>query len=147
VRLEPLTREQAEALIAGGSPDLPVAPGWPHDATRFGLAGQRRGGRVWLVVDDDGRVAGDCGTTAGPASDGTVEIGYGLAAPSRGRGLGGRAVAALIAELRGDPAIRSVTAEVHETNAASRRLLARLGFVRTGPAGDGHDVFELSLDE
>jgi RimJ/RimL family protein N-acetyltransferase len=111
----------------GRVPDLPVAPGWPHADTAPGLSFFEHGGWTWLVLDDDARVAGECGSKGPPDADGRVEIGYGLAAPSRGRGLGTRAVAALLDELaaRG---VREVVAEVETGNVASRRLLERLGF-------------------
>jgi ribosomal-protein-alanine N-acetyltransferase len=57
-----------------------------------------------------------------------VEIGYGLAPGSRGRGLGTRAVAALLEELERSGLVREVSAFVHPGNVASRRLLERLGF-------------------
>lgn len=106
-----------------------VAPGWPHgdtaDALRFAAIS---GAWMWLVLDDDDRVAGECGTKAPPDGEGRVEIGYGLAAASRGRGLGTRAVAELLGELAEDGAVREVVACVHPGNVASARLLERLGF-------------------
>jgi RimJ/RimL family protein N-acetyltransferase len=112
----------------GSGSDLPAAPGWPHADTAAGLAYADGGAWTWLIVDDDGRVAGECGVKGPPTSDGVVEIGYGLAGPSRGRGLGGRAVAALVAELGHHPGVRRVEAHVVADNLASRRLLERLGF-------------------
>jgi RimJ/RimL family protein N-acetyltransferase len=108
--------------------DLPVAPGWPHADTAIGLGFADHGGWTWLIVDDEGRVAGECGVKGAPGADGVVEIGYGLAGPSRGRGLGGRAVSALLTELRGRPGVRVVEARVSVDNLASRRLLERLRF-------------------
>jgi ribosomal-protein-alanine N-acetyltransferase len=72
----------------------------------------------------------------GPPSDaGEVEIGYGLAGPSRGRGLGGRTVAALVEELRLHHGVRRIVAYVVADNLASRRALERNGFalVEVGP--------------
>jgi len=108
--------------------ELPAAPGWPHADTADGLAFAQAGGWTWLVLDDDGRVAGECGIKAPPDADGVVEIGYGLAAPSRGRGLGRRLVAALVAELSARPGVQRIEAEVHVGNVASRRVLEANGF-------------------
>lgn len=108
--------------------DLPTAPGWPHRDTAAGLAHSARGAWTWLIVDDDGRVAGECGVTGTPGADGTVEIGYGLAGPSRGRGLGRRAVAALVAELATRPGVRRIEARVDVDNTPSRRVLEHTGF-------------------
>ena len=116
-------------------PQLPAAPGWPHQDTAIGLAYADQGAWAWLVVDDDGRIAGECGVKGLPGPDGTVEIGYGLAGPSRGRGLGTALVAALVAELSGLPEVRRIEARVVADNIASRRVLERAGFalVEVGP--------------
>ena len=107
---------------------LATAPGWPHADTEAALGFAAAGAWTWLIVDDDGRVAGECGVKGPPGPDGVVEIGYGLAGPSRGRGLGGRAVAALLDELRRRAGVQGVEARVMADNLASRRLLERLGF-------------------
>lgn len=104
-----------------------VGRGWPHADTAAGLAFTAAGGWTWLIVDGDGRIVGECGTKA-PPQDGTVEIGYGLAAPSRGSGLGTRAVDTLVRWLESRPDVNSVVAEVAVDNDASRKLLERLGF-------------------
>ncbi|MCW2606040.1 MAG: hypothetical protein JWO60_733, partial [Frankiales bacterium] len=83
---------------------------------------------VWLVVED-GVVVGDCGLAGPPDDRGSQEIGYGLAAPARGRGLGTEAVAVLCAWLESQPDVHRVVAEVEVGNEPSQRLLARLGFV------------------
>jgi RimJ/RimL family protein N-acetyltransferase len=114
----------------------PIAPGWPHDDTADALAFTAGGAWTWLIVDDDGRIAGECGVKAPPDDVGTVEIGYGLAPGSRGRGLGGRALTALLAELWASPAVRRIEAEVHPSNVPSRRLLEGRGFALTGVEPD-----------
>jgi GNAT superfamily N-acetyltransferase len=104
-----------------------VGRGWPHADTAAGLSFMAAGGWTWLVVDDTGSVVGECGTKS-PPDGGAVEIGYGLAGPSRGKGLGTRAVRALTDWLIARPAIERVFAHVAEDNQASRRVLERLGF-------------------
>src|SRR5947208_1527749 len=89
--------DEAEPLSRGDAGDRPTAPGWPHDDTSAGFSFIRTGGRQFLILDEEGRIAGECGTKAPPDGNGRVEIGYGLAAPSRGHGLGSRAVAELVA--------------------------------------------------
>lgn len=105
-----------------------VAPGWPHDDTHDALRFTAGGAWTWLILDDADRIAGECGVKGPPDSAGQVEIGYGLAAGSRGRGLGTQAVAALLDELTATGAVRKVVACVHPGNVASGRLLERLGF-------------------
>jgi RimJ/RimL family protein N-acetyltransferase len=121
-----------------------AAPGWPHDDTADALSFASDGGWTWLVLDDDRRVAGECGTKAPPDAEARVEIGYGLAPGSRGRGLGTRAVAALLEELERSREVREVTACVHPGNAASRRLLERLGFA-IGSVDDAEIVYTRAL--
>src|SRR4051812_50020292 len=70
--------------LTGGRP---VGRGWPHADTGAGLAFTTTGGWTWLIIDGNGCVVGECGTKA-PPRDGGVEIGYGLAAPRPGAGVG-----------------------------------------------------------
>jgi RimJ/RimL family protein N-acetyltransferase len=145
VRLEPVDSATVTALLAGDMGEREIAPGWPHDDTRAGLSFVYRGGVALLVIDDEGRVAGECGTKAPPDADGMVEIGYGLAARSRGRGLGTAAVAALVERLRADPSVRRIEAEVHAHNIASQRVIERQGLVRVDSASAGYLRYGLDL--
>lgn len=135
--LVPQTREAALALLEGRDCGLPLAEGYPHADTLDGLrmyvehGGPDDGG--WFVtLAEDGRVVGDCGTLGWTDEKGRVEIGYGLAAPFRGRGLGTEAVRVLADWVAAQPGVRTVTASVEVGNEASRRLLERLGFVLVG---------------
>jgi RimJ/RimL family protein N-acetyltransferase len=143
VRLIPVDRAARDAALAGDLGGLGAAPGWPHEDTAPGLGFLESGGLAFLVADDDDRVAGECGTKAAPNAAGMVEIGYGLAAPSRGRGLGTAAVAALIRTLAADPAVCVIEAEVHTGNPASWRLLVTLGFAPVGSELRGFQRYEL----
>ena len=134
--LLPVDRARVDRLLAGETDGLALAPGWPHEDTEPGLSFVRAGGRAWLVVDDDGRACGECGTKAAPDADGVVEIGYGLAPQSRSRGLGTRAVRLLLDELAAAPDVRRIEARVHVGNTPSMRLLERLGFTPDGSRGD-----------
>lgn len=142
VALVPVPHEVAVAVCAGEPVEPALAPlglvagaGWPHDDTADALRPLAEHGSPgddggWLVVAD-GAVVGDCGWRGGPDAEGDVELGYGLAAPSRGRGLGLEAVALMVAWVEQQPGVRRVVARVLAGNQASRRLLARLGFVET----------------
>jgi RimJ/RimL family protein N-acetyltransferase len=146
VRLEPV-RDIAgrDALLAGSLGALEAAPGWPHPDTEAGLSFLSSGGLVFLIIDDDGRIAGECGTKTPPDQRGAVEIGYGLAPLSRGRGLGTAAVCSLLDVLAGLPAVAAVEAEVHVGNPASWRILYRLGFTATGEPTRGYQRYQLAL--
>ena len=121
-----------------------TAPGWPHEDTVAGLSFGHNGGDQYVIVDDEGRLAGECGTK-GPPRDGVVEIGYGLTAPSRGHGLGGRAVTDLVGLLRERPEITVIEAEIHITNTASRRIVERLGFATDGAPSQGYLRYRLTV--
>jgi RimJ/RimL family protein N-acetyltransferase len=143
VLLVPVAADRVEAILAGDLEGRHAGRGWPHADTPHALAfAAEFGGLTWLVVDPDGAVVGELGTKAPPDPTGRVEIGYGLAAPSRGRGLGTRAVTALLGWLRAQPEITVIEARVDPTNTPSVSLLRRQGFV---PLGNdrGEDVYEL----
>ena len=138
--LVPQTIDQARALLAGEDPGLELAPGYPHADTLDGLGiwvehGGPDDGGWFVTLADGGRVIGDCGTHGTADEQGRLEIGYGLAAPSRGRGLGTEAVRAMAEWLAAQPGVRVLTADVEVGNVASRRLLERLGFALTGTRG------------
>lgn len=122
VLLEPSLRR---AILDGDLSGVAHADGWPHADTRDALSAGRP---VWLVVAD-GVVIGECGTVGDVAGDDEVEIGLGLAAEKRGRGLGTEVIDALAGRLERRPGVRRVVARVEPGNAASRRAFEKAGFV------------------
>lgn len=143
--LVPLLAVQAADLLSGGTGGLQAGAGWPHadtlDGIRAGVESQDSDALPWLVVltgepdpDDPGRsaaepaVIGDLGWKGRPGPGGEVEIGYGVAAPYRGRGYATEAVRALLGWLDARPDVTRVQAEVRADNLGSRRLLERLDF-------------------
>jgi RimJ/RimL family protein N-acetyltransferase len=150
VRLAQISCVERDAILGGDLASLGsagVAAGWPHEDTASALSFLDSGGLAFLVLDDDDRVAGECGTKAAPDQRGAVEIGYGLAGGSRGQGLGGSAVAALLDELWARPDVRIVEAEVHVGNPASWRLLERLGFTAYGEPDRGFQRYQLTRSQ
>jgi RimJ/RimL family protein N-acetyltransferase len=141
---EPATRD---ALLRGELGDLLAAPGWPHEDSAPGLRFLDFGGLVFLVIDDDGRIAGECGTKSPPDAEGMVEIGYGLAPASRGNSLGTRAVAALVETLQRRPGVLVVEAEAKDDNVPSWRILRRLGFRQQGATAHGFSRYRRDLQE
>lgn len=135
IRLERVGLQRAKAIVAGDYSDVDPAPGWPHDDTLDGL----RIAAEFAVTDDEtnwlvilvetGQVIGDCGWKGGPDAAGQVEIGYGLAAPVRGQGLGTEMVRALRDWAANEPGVQQVLAEALQDNAPSRRSLEAAGFV------------------
>jgi RimJ/RimL family protein N-acetyltransferase len=144
--LVPLPPDASLDAVSGGYAGHPPGRGWPHEDTGDALGFAAAGALTWLVLDETGSVVGELGTKGPPDHAGTVEIGYGLAGPARGRGLGGRAVAALLGRLAEQPGVRRVTAHVEVTNVASRRLLERLGFAGVAVTDAGEVRYERELD-
>lgn len=140
MRLVPCSVALARAVVDGDLSGVTAGRGWPHADTLDALRPYAEHGSddlpgPFLVVHDD-VVVGDCGWYGPPDDTGTVEIGYGLAAPYRGRGLGTEAVRALLDWLATQPGIRTVVARTDTTNLASRRLLERLGFTVESTEGN-----------
>jgi RimJ/RimL family protein N-acetyltransferase len=127
--LAPVSREVAEAVVAGDLSAVDAAEGWPHDDTLDGLKMALDLGHApgWFV-ELDGVVIGDCGIHRDPDERGEVEIGFGLAAPYRGRGFGGEVVGGLSRWLLEQPGVRRVCARVLLENQPSQRVLQRSGF-------------------
>ncbi|MEU4342242.1 GNAT family N-acetyltransferase [Nocardia sp. NPDC023852] len=65
-----------------------------------------------------------------PATDGQLEIGYGIVASRRGRGYATEATRALAAHALTAPEVHTVSAEVELSNPPSVRVLEKAGFVR-----------------
>jgi RimJ/RimL family protein N-acetyltransferase len=145
VKLIEIDRADRVRLLRGDLGGREAAPGWPHDDTAPGLGFLDSGGTAYLVIDDEGRIAGECGTKTPPSRLGAVEIGYGLAAPSRGRGLGTRAVALLLERLAHCERVHVIEAEVQVGNEASARLLLHHGFVELGDPVSGFQRYRLPV--
>lgn len=100
----------------------------------------------WLyraaVLRDRGEVVARGGFHAPPDAEGTVEIGYRVQPQWQGQGLATELAAGLIAWAREQGAARCL-ASTRPDNAASRAVMAKLGFVLTGEQLDEVDGLEL----
>jgi [ribosomal protein S5]-alanine N-acetyltransferase len=141
LRLEHVGLARAKALAAGDLSVVEAAPGWPHADSLVGLVMSADGAvddrqtGFLAVLADGGQVVGEAGWKGGPDATGAAEIGYGLAEPYRGRGLGTELVG-LVADWAADqPGVRQVTAQVLAGNMPSRRALQANGFVLVGARG------------
>lgn len=74
-----------------------------------------------------------------PNPEGVIDIGYGVAASRRGRGVGRRAVWELLLWAKEQGRLAAVTADTSVTNAASQLVLERNGFARVGTRMDAED--------
>ncbi|MDH6226379.1 GNAT family N-acetyltransferase [Streptomyces sp. MJP52] len=140
--LEGLTVPAAADLALGGDGGLDWVDGGPFDGTREGaglvVAAYGKGafrpewGSYALVRREDDRAVGSMGFHGPPDAEGRVEIGYDLATAARGHGYATEALRALAAWALAQESVGTVTARVDPGNTASRRVLERAGFLRTG---------------
>lgn len=111
----------------------------PHDVldqTREWLAAMIAGGGAGLdlVIERDGRVIGKAGFYQPP------DMGYILHPEHWGQGLATEALTAALDRLFATTNHAQATADIDPDNAASLRLVQKLGFVRTGFAERTWDV-------
>lgn len=90
---------------------------------------------AWMIDLKGGGHAGEL-SFKGPGRDGTVEIGYGVLEEYRGRGFATEAVNGAVDWALGRPGVKCVEAETEPGNGASRRVLAKCGFLPLGVAGE-----------
>jgi [ribosomal protein S5]-alanine N-acetyltransferase len=146
--LRPFTRDDADALHAiwGDSAARRFGgPGWPRpetaeDTLRYLepiLAGQaERGYASWAVIErETGRLVGDCGLFPADDVGPDVELAYGLAPDVWGRGYATEAAAACLRVGFEELGVDRIVADVDPGNAASIRVLEKVGFERTGEKG------------
>ena len=90
---------------------------------------------LWMIDRKDGPHVGEL-SFKGRNADGSVEIGYGITPPFRGRGYATEAVAAAVAWALGQPGVTRVEAETAPDNAPSLRVLEKCSFTPTGSTGE-----------
>ena len=91
---------------------------------------------VWLMIHATERVViGDVGFKGKPGHEGTVEIGYSVVPASRNRGYASEASQALINWAFIQQGVKRIVAECSDDNAASIRILEKLGMKRLGTEG------------
>lgn len=144
LRLRPMDDGEMEALIAREpDPELRQAYG-----EMLALCREHPARRLWYAVwalerrDLPGTVVGDL-SFKGLNDDGSAELGYGLRAGQCGHGYMTEAVRAVCRWALAQPGVLRVEAETAPDNAASQRVLARVGFRPTGGFGEEGPRFRL----
>ncbi len=131
--LRPFSAAFARAVIDANVSEFNVAVDYPHrdtpDIARAVL--DERGvstNATWVIIRKfDGAIVGDCGWFAFTGTEGSVEIGYGLAETVRGQGMATEAVAALV-ERVWTLGVTRIVATMDDDNRASARVVEKLGF-------------------
>ena len=143
----------AMALRAEGGASLRVAAGFPRTEDLEALRAFEHGALSFLVAAD-GVVVGTCGTHGPPSTGGVVELGWGLVAEARGRGVGAVAVAQLVEVATRRYPTAAIVAHtewsdggdgVVANSAASEAILRRLGFTSDpAPSEPGYRAWRLA---
>jgi RimJ/RimL family protein N-acetyltransferase len=132
LHLVPMAPEVVAQMLAGDLSATRAGEGYPHEDTLVPMRTAAKYGvdlPGWFVTLD-GVVIGDCHTHGSADQAGDIEIGYGLAEPSRGRGFGSELVKAFSAWLLRQEGIRRIVARhVPVDSVPSRRALESAGFV------------------
>jgi [ribosomal protein S5]-alanine N-acetyltransferase len=103
------------------------------DRFRALLADQEAGGAAYhVLLADDGSVLGRFNLIF--TGDGVANLGYRVAQQAAGRGVATATVRELCQRAAASYGLRTLRAATADTNAASRTVLARSGFVPAGPA-------------
>ena len=102
--------------------------------------------RAIVLVDQPDVMVGRIGFHAPPDARGAVEIGYAVSPAFRRRGYASEAVVGLLDWAARTHDVRHFVASVSPTNEPSLRLIARLGFLRTGTQWDEIDGEELVFE-
>jgi RimJ/RimL family protein N-acetyltransferase len=88
-----------------------------------------------IVSTSRSTVLGACGFKTAPVG-GSVEISYGVARAERGRGVATRAIGRLLQLAASSGLVQEVVAHILPGNAASLKVVTRLGFVPEGLVSD-----------
>lgn len=157
VRVEPVTRDWADALAEGDATfserfGVPVEAGWsgfPEALTLLVDATRGNGPNDWgphLFFDADGALVGN-GGWKGPPIDGAVELGYAVAPARQGRGIATAVVKELGRRAR-VAGVRRVLAHTLDQESASTSVLRRCGFKKVEDLVDPVDgpVWRWELD-
>jgi RimJ/RimL family protein N-acetyltransferase len=117
-----------------------VAPGWATFRGALERVRAAPGDPAWgtclFVTGAPPELVGWGGYKGPPGADGTVEIGYEIAAVRRGQGLATDAARAMVDAAFADPAVRRVIAHTLPEPNASNHILRKLGFRFAGDALD-----------
>ena len=131
VRLREMSREAADAILAGGPPDdVRVAQDYPTEfsvgvAQCVGAVGQF--GPFLVHRSDDDVVVGEIGG-AFVDEHGSIEIGYAIVESQRNRGYATAAIEALATKARAAAEVRRVLAHAPLERPQSGRVLEKAGF-------------------
>lgn len=86
----------------------------------------------WFIQTEDDRIVGNLSLRNISLMMGYGEIGYGVGEEFQGQGFATAAITELLRRLFSETPLRRIIAIVHEKNAASLRVLQKIGFQKEG---------------
>jgi RimJ/RimL family protein N-acetyltransferase len=136
VRLAPISREVAAALLDGRTPEgIVFADGYPSQFSlevmdflagpRAATSGAQGFNPCFVVRKDDGVVVGEIGYSL--SADATAQLGYSIVEACQGRGYATDALRALATALVADPRVERIVAQTFPGHVASRRVMEKAG--------------------
>jgi RimJ/RimL family protein N-acetyltransferase len=124
------------AAVPDGWPDEELAGILPAYLDRLAADPGELGYGVWVVTTREPPVIVGSAGFLGPPDGGAIELGYGIHPAYRNAGYATEAAGALVRWALGRDGVREVLAECEPRNAASIRVLEKVGMRRTGMRGD-----------
>lgn len=122
--------------------DAPWAEGYPLDGDARACAAYasrlpvERGGEAsdpygYYQILEDGMAVGGIGFH-GPPSGRAIEVGYGVVASVRGRGVATTALQMVVEMVRGFDGVQRIVGRTEETNVGSQRVMLAVGMQKVG---------------
>ena len=134
LRIYPASDEQMEKLIeAEPNPELKEAYTQMLDGCRM-HPDARVWYAIWNIELSDGTLVGNLSFKG--LDNGIAEIGYGTNSGFEGKGYMTEAVTSVAKWASRQAGVERIEAETEEGNAASKRVLAKAGFVPNGETGE-----------
>jgi len=134
LRIHVASREEMEIFIAGQTvPDLKEAYGEMLQGS-LDHPDEWDWYAIWMLEFKDGRHLGEL-CFRGIASNGSVEIGFGIDSAYRDNGYATEAVSAVVSWALQQKGVARVEAETNPKNFASQHVLINCGFVFAGITG------------
>jgi ribosomal-protein-alanine N-acetyltransferase len=125
-------QELLGAAIPEGWPDAELVEILPAYLDQLAADADSLGYGAWVIVaKGQGTVVGSAGFLGPPDEEGAIELGYGIHPPYRGSGYATEAAAALVRWALARDGVSRVVARCEDTNAASIRVLEKIGMRRT----------------
>lgn len=137
LNIYPASNEQMESLILSQTiPELKEAYQEMLDGC-LKHPEQREWYAIWnLELNDESETVVGNLSFKGLGADGILEIGYGMNSEYEGQDLMTEAVSAVVRWAAAQKGVKLIEAETEESNAASKRVLEKAGFVPNGKTGD-----------